>query len=523
MTTKATTNQTHQDKCVDKSKSNLLPTLLVNDADLPTTARTLRDRLAEKEVLFERGTPIKLVQNQTTGIPRVVPLTRNRVVIEAHDVCRPVVRDANGDLKPVTVPSTVADLYLSLNGEWNLRTLFGITTSPILNADGTIICREGYDSVSKLWCSRIPTLQLIENPTLADAEAALTKLRATFCTFPFADSIRRMDTSQNVEVVDLSQPPGLDESAFITSLLTAVCRSSLVRAPGFIVRAPAFSGSGTGKGMLVRAISLIAFGLTPTPFTVGESRAELDKRINAALLEAEQVIFVDNVNGQALKSDLVSQLLTEGPVIYARKLGSTKMLPLPCSAFFAVTGNNLTVSEDLVRRFFVTELDARCENPEQRDFRQNFLDEIARRRAELLSSAVTLWRWGRQNAQMLRRGRSLGSFEQWGEWCRDPLLTLGARDPVDRIAAIKSDDLDRLARQELFAVWHQEHSDHPIAVKDLAKSVCQVIDPQNRGRQYRSSYLKGLVNTQIGEFVLTKQKPAGHWGHATYAVQRRST
>jgi hypothetical protein len=34
--------------------------------------------------------------------------------------------------------------------------------------------------------------------------------------------------------------------------------------------------------------------------------------------------------------------------------------------------------------------------------------------------------------------RLLGSFEQWAEWCRDPLLALGCRDSVERIDAVKS-------------------------------------------------------------------------------------
>jgi hypothetical protein len=41
---------------------------------------------------------------------------------------------------------------------------------------------------------------------------------------------------------------------------------------------------------------------------------------------------------------------------------------------------------------------------------------------------------------MIEADRPLGSFEQWAEWCRDPPLALGCRDPVERIDAVKSDD-----------------------------------------------------------------------------------
>ena len=93
--------------------------------------------------------------------------------------------------------------------------------------------------------------------------------------------------------------------------------------------------------------------------------------------------------------------------------------------------------------------------------------------------------------------------------------------PVDRIAAIKSEDPCGLANHEFLATWFEQYQSRPLAVGDLAKSVTQIINHQGRSRQYLASYLKSLVNTQIGEFVLTMQKGVGRWGHAPYAVHRR--
>ena len=76
-----------------------------------------------------------------------------------------------------------------------------------------------------------------------------------------------------------------------------------------------------------------------------------------------------------LRSDTLASVLTERPA-RVRPLGRTRMVPLNSTAFIAVTGNGLTVSEDLARRFIVCELDARCENPEQRGFESGFLNRI---------------------------------------------------------------------------------------------------------------------------------------------------
>ena len=216
-----------------------------------------------------------------------------------------------------------------------------------------------------LWCCSVPTLRLPSRPSRADAEAALALLRQAFRTFPFGDAPRRWDASLEVEVIDITEPPGRDESAFLVALLTAVCRPSLWLAPGMLVTAPAVSGAGSGKGLLVRAICTIAFGIRPRAFTTGSERQELDKRLAAELIEAQPALFLDNANGIALRSDTLASVLTERPA-RVRLLGQTRMVPLNSTAFVAVTGNGLTVTEDLARRFIPCELDARCEDPELR-------------------------------------------------------------------------------------------------------------------------------------------------------------
>src|SRR5437588_6145871 len=73
------------------------------------------------------------------------------------------------------------------------------------------------------------------------------------------------------------------------------------------------------------------------------------------------------------------------------------MVPLNSAAFIAVTGNGVTTSEDLARRILTSELNAQCEDPELRALPPGFLAQIEAHRAELLSSVLTIWRWGRQN------------------------------------------------------------------------------------------------------------------------------
>jgi hypothetical protein len=424
------------------------PDLIIDGGNLPATVCDLRDLFAQSGDVFERGVPVQLILSPDGGLPVAIRMTANGVVREAHRLSRPV-RLVGEELMPITLPDRVSRMYLQMDGAWNLPRLAGICTAPLLSADASFRVAQGYDQSTGLWCASLPALEVPERTTRADAEAALRLLRKTFRTFPFADAARRYDPELGIEAVNLDLRPGMDESAFLLGLLTAVCRPSLWLAPGLLVRGPEISGSGTGKGLLVRSICAIAFGVQPRAFTKGCDRQELDKRVASDLIDASPTLFLDNINSTILRSDLLASVLTERPA-RIRTLGSSRMATLNSTAFIAVTGNGLRVSEDLVRRFLVCELDARCENPEQRLFEAGFWRSVQVNRGPLLSAVLIIWRWGRQNTAEVHPGLPLGSFEDWGQWCRDPLLALGCSDPVERIEMVKFDDpLRRRTRDSL--------------------------------------------------------------------------
>ena len=160
------------------------------------------------------------------------------------------------------------------------------------------------------------------------------------------------------------------------------------------------------------------------------------------------------------------------------------------------------------------------QDPEQRRFASGFLGDIQKNRAGLLAAVLTVWRFGRQNAAELERGRPLGSFEVWAEWCRDPLLALGCCDPVVRIERVKADDPQRGQIIELFETWHAHHGEKPTTAANLAEPVRALLDPQGRSRQFVAARLTRLAGTCAGGFALTRQETVGEWGRSTYALRR---
>jgi hypothetical protein len=500
-----------------------MPRLLIENHNPHCTVSALRDILSRCGELYDRGMPVRIAFDQMQQGVVAQIMAPDGLVLMAHRVCRPynLKRNKDGSVDEIDcrLPRAYAVMYLDWRGEWQLPPLNGIASAPLLRDDGTIHSTPGYDPASGMWRENVPDLtgHVPDKPTPDDAAAALRLIRETFKTFCFADAEMVEDASCGIAEVNTSIPPGKDESAFLTVLLTAVCRPSLHLAPGALLRAAPMSGAGAGKGLLARCISIIAFGREPHAVTGGANAEELEKRIAAELIEGSPALFLDNLNNTAFKSDLLASAITERPA-RVRLLGRSQMVPLNASALVILTGNGLRVSEDLARRFLSVELDPRTEDPEARSFPTDIRAEVTERRTELLEALLTIWRWGRI-AQGIAPGRTLGSFEQWCRWVRDPLLALGCKDPAERVSEAKERDGRRQAITDLFGIWWGKHRDRPVTVRELHDDVKRAVDPQGRGRQYLASHLEKLVGTRMVGFIMTRQAPTGKWGAATYALE----
>lgn len=499
------------------------PRILVDSVNPDVTVAQLRDAFAETGEFFDRGAPVRIVQDKAQGGAVAVKMDADAIVLTAHKVARPYaikIKEGSPLVVDARLPKSIASMYLADVGEWRLNALNGISSAPLLNEDGSIRSAKGYDEASGFWLENVPDVDGLvpAEPSKEDAENALRLIRLAFRTFCFADA-RTCDGQDGIELVDVDADPGVDESTFLTVLLTAVCRPSLPLAPGALFTAAETSGAGTGKGKLARCISAIAFGRQPAAVTAGSGIEELEKRLAAKFIESAPAILVDNVNGSALKSDLLASAISERPA-EIRILGRTEMAKLNASAFLTITGNGLRVSEDLARRFIEVRFDARTEDPEARPFHGDIVADMTARRAELLASCLTIWRWGRQN--ILESGKALGGFDVWARWCRDPLMALGCRDAVERVSEAKANDPRRQRTVEVFDAWWKAHGDQIVAVKDLSLSVLCVVDPQEKGRQYVASVVRGLAGTRLAGYVMTKDELSGKWSPATYQLKKIS-
>jgi hypothetical protein len=508
-------------KCADGDEQldEAKPRLKIDKGHPDNTVSNLRDILAKSGKLYERGTPVRIVYDQSSKGSVAHTMTADSLALEAHFACQPFEIDRKTESeRDALLPSMIARMYLGWRGEWRLPPLNGITTAPLLSDDGSIRTASGYDAATGLWCENVPDVASFvpDRPSRDEAAAALLAVRDVFKTFCFADAKTIM--IGGVNAVDICSPPGMDESSFLCSLLGSVCRASLWLGPGSLFRAAPHSGSGAGKGLLARCICAVAYGRQPSAVTAGGSAEELEKRISAALLEGGPAILLDNFNNITLRSASLESALTERPA-KVRQFRTLELVTVNTVASVFITGNGVLLAQDSVRRVIPTEFDARTENPERRQFASDILADVARSRAGILAAMLTIWRFGRL-ARGIERGITLGSYERWCEWVRDPLLSLGCLDPVARLTETKTRDPMRQATGDLFAVWWKHHGPSPQTGHGLDFEVLKLIDPHARGRQFVAAYLEKLSGTRLAGFVLTRQAPVSKWSASTYALSK---
>ena len=410
-------------------------------------------------------------------------------------------------------------MFLSFR-DWDLPPLNGVTTAPLLSDDGSIRIARGYDAKTGLFCEGIPDLadRIPERPTREDAERSFVSLRRRFWTLPFADAVTV--TEGGTAVVDQRKSPGMDESSFLSQLLGSVARPSLWLCPGLSFHGAQISGSGAGKGLAARCILVVAFDRPPSSIAQVTAKDELDKQISSALIDGGPSILLDNFNDMTLTSSILASALTERPS-KLRIFGRLKLVTVNALAFIVLTGNGLILSKDIVRRFIRVEMDARMENPEVRDFTsKHLLQDLKRDRLDVLCELLTIWRWGRLTS--FKKGVPFGSYEQWGEWVRDPLVALGCQDPVARLSATKIGDPARQKVANAFNTWWGAFASTPVTAKQvsLTPDIIDDLDLPKRSRQYVATVLEKLAGTRVAGFVLRHMRPVGKWSADTYVLEK---
>jgi hypothetical protein len=196
---------------------------------------------------------------------------------------------------------------------------------------------------------------------------------------------------------------------------------------------------------------------------------EWRKKITAALLAGNSIMFFDNVEHTLSSPHLAAALTT--PVWSDRILGRSEMAQdLPQRATWMATGNNLSVGGDLARRSYWTRLDARMARPwQRRGFRHpDLLPYVLANRGKLLAAAFTLARaWfvaGRPQADV----PILGGFEDWTRVVGGILDFAGIEGFLDNLEQLYEQvDQEEMAWERFLSSWFDTYGNQPKTVADV--------------------------------------------------------
>jgi hypothetical protein len=325
--------------------------------------------------------------------------------------------------------------------------LTGIVEAPTLRPDGTILSEPGYDAATGLLLDTggVDFPAVPERPTKEDAEEALRLIQDVIRAFPFKD--------------EASKAAGV--ALMITPNVRKACRA----VPLTVISAPKMAA---GKTLLACVAGYARLGRMPTLMPPAGDPNEERKRLLGVLLDGDEIVVVDNVDGK-MKSDALCTAVTE-PVFTDRMLGVNDKVTARSGTMFVATGNNLAVVGDLSSRVVGCLLDPGCEHPEERRFDVNLHETVPAMLPRLVVAALTIVRaYLAAGEPMKGKLPNFARFEDWSRLVREPLKWLGMDDPCGGRDAVEARDTERAVLASLLLAWHESFGDEHVLTGEAVK------------------------------------------------------
>lgn len=349
-----------------------------------------------------------------------------------------------------------------------LRRLRAVITAPVMRLDGTLLVEPGYDSETGLLLSPTDHLPAIpDRPGIEQVRAALSELWGPFNGFGFVGAA--------------------DRGAYLAGLLTAAIRPVLPFTPAFSFDA---ATQGEGKTMLGRCLATLDGGPGTTTAPTDDPE-EMRKLLMAAAVAGRRVMIIDNVMGTLHGAALAQAVTSEW--LEGRLLGKSEMVAAPNVLLIVVTGNNLQMGADLVRRFIVARLDSGVEAPYRRQFDFDPVAMVRTHRHRYVAAALTILRGWLTHGRPTAASRS-SDFPDWSRLVRGAVEWIG--ETIDARFADPMQTVERQAAANPELEDHAELIDAWVAVFDS-----QAVSAEEVARRVRVEPLTGSVSAEarLGE------------------------
>lgn len=297
--------------------------------------------------------------------------------------------------KHALVPREVCSMLIEGADEWNrIPRVAGVTHTPLVRADGTLLDEAGYDARSGLLYLPDDGLELLRMPGVGEINedwVAWSRDTVNYLLrdFPFEQPRHRLN--------------------MIALLLTPLLRELVPPPyPMWLVNA---HQRGSGKSLLAKVVRELHGGVHRPELPSDDD--EIRKQITSVLMTTTApVVNFDNVTG-VIRSGLIANLLTTG-VWSDRPLGRTDTVEAPNDRVWIATGNNISIGGDMARRVQWVSLDAGVARPE---FRTGFAEKdlvgyVRANRGALLTALLVQVLWWQQCGGRVADVRS-DDYSRW--------------------------------------------------------------------------------------------------------------
>ena len=265
---------------------------------------------------------------------------------------------------------------------------------PYLSRDGSLVQEDGYrpdDRVLVDLPEDLEEINAIEEPAQKEvARSCDFLIKNLFGDFPF---------ESDTDLANLF-------AALLTPFLLFFIRDVT---PLFLIDK---SGPGVGGTLLTGVIAKV-LGVDPLLFAPPAGQAEWQRTLLGAARSQPDVLLIDNAD--TLDSPALAVVLTSGQVA-GRLTGGPDVVRSRCNSLWMATGNNVTLSRELLRRAVWIRLTSELERPETRTgfLHPKLLAWISRHRRKLVKHILTIIQ-GWVRAGCPKGTVTLGSFESWAE------------------------------------------------------------------------------------------------------------
>jgi hypothetical protein len=432
-----------------------LPRIWATRGDLAEVTRQAWSALQQANdppTLFRYGAIPVRIEDDDDGNPITRAMTPERVRHRLARVAQwyTVVKSGDGMVEKAVHPpkDIVADVLATPDPP--LPILTRIVRAPIFAGDGTLQTKPGYSPASKTFfvaSSGLIIPDVTPRPSATETQKARQLLADELIgDFPFVSET--------------------DKAHAVAALLLPFARE-LIEGPTPLhdFEAP---GPGTGKTLLVNAITVPVLGHPATAMTEGKDDEEWRKRLLAKLFTAPSVVLIDNVRRRADAGSLASALIA-WPLWEDRLLGKSEIISVPNRCVWLMTANNPAFSSEMTRRTIRIRLDAKQDQPWLRTgFRHPFLVEWARsNRGSLIWASLTLIQSWIAEGRPEGDGR-LGMYEQWARVMGGILDVAGIPGFLGNLQEFYAHaDAEGAAWRVFIADWHAHYGTREVRVADV--------------------------------------------------------